>query len=137
MFDLPNGTRVGSAVCSSVISPEDYRNFANKGATIFTNSASLNIFKGSPLFAWQQKSFAKFMAISNSRYFLQSANSARAYVLDNNGKTLVESPGHKVLTQDVVNNNKKTLYTLTGEVLTYIGAVVLVVMLVKIIRKKK
>ena len=137
MFDLPNGTRVASAVCSSIIAPEDYRNFANKGATIFTNSASLNIFKGSPLFAWQQKSFAKFMAISNSRYFLQSANSARAYVLDNNGETLVESPGHKVLTQDVVNNNKKTLYTLTGEVLTYIGAVVLVVMLVKILRKKK
>jgi apolipoprotein N-acyltransferase len=77
------------------------------------------------------------MAISNSRYFLQSANSARAYVLDNNGETLVESPGHKVLTQNVVNNNKKTFYTLTGEALTYIGAVILVVMLVKILRKKR
>lgn len=128
---ISNDTIVGAAVCSSIISPEDYRYFAQNGATIFTNSASLTIFKGSPLFAWQQKSFAKFMAVSNSRYFLQSANSARAYVLDNNGKTLAEATGQKVLFEQIQNNTKKTAYTYFGEYLVLLGLAVVLWQLIK------
>jgi len=137
MLKLPNDTIVGAAVCSSIISPEDYRYFAKSGATIFTNSASLTIFKGSPLFSWQQKSFAKFMAVSNSRYFLQSANSARSYVLDNNGNTLAEANGQKVLTVQVQNNTKKTLYTHLGEYLVLIGFCIVLWQLIKKVIKWK
>jgi hypothetical protein len=47
------------------------------------------------------------MAVSNSRCFLQSANSARAYILDNNGRTITEASGHTVLTRQVQNNTQK------------------------------
>jgi hypothetical protein len=114
----------GAAVCSSIISPEDYRQFSANGATILTNSASLTIFKGSPLFAWQQKSMAKFMAISNSRYFLQSANSARAYILDNNGNTLAETSEIKELTKEVKNNSSNTIYNKFGDIIVFIGFLV-------------
>lgn len=122
-FTINADTELGTAVCSSIISPEDYRHFVNQGATALTNSASLTIFKGSPLFSWQQKSFARFMAISNSRYFMQSANGARAYVLDNNGKTITEGTGIQVLDANVSNNSQKTIYTYLGEWLVLIGAV--------------
>lgn len=123
-YSLNDGTIVGAAVCSSIIAPQDYRNFALQGSSLFTNSASLTIFKGSRIFSWQQKSLAKFMAIANSRYFLQSANSARAYALDNNGNTIAEATGHQVLDVTVQNNYTKTVYTYAGEWLAWIGFIV-------------
>jgi len=123
-FKINDTTLIGSAVCSSIIAPQDYRYFADHGATAFTNSASLTIFKGSPVFAFQQKSLARFMAVSNARFFLQSANSARAYALDTNGNTVAEATGHKVLDVTVHNNTTKTFYTLSGEWLEYIGIAV-------------
>lgn len=123
-LQMSNGSVIGAAVCSSIISPEDYRQFVNSGSTLLSNSASLTIFKGSPLFAWQQKSLGKFMAIANSRYFLQSANSARAYVLDNNGKTLVEKSGKEAVTLNVKNNSKRTFYGVIGEFTIIIGGLI-------------
>lgn len=120
-FRISDDTLVGSAVCSSIIAPQDYRKFAKEGVTAFTNSASLTIFKGSSVFSYQQKSLARFMAVANARYFLQSANSARAYALDINGNTIAEATGHKVLDVKVQNNNRKTIYTLLGEWLVAIG----------------
>lgn len=122
-FRISESTLVGAAVCSSIIAPQDYRKFAKEGSTVFTNSASLTIFKGSPIFAFQQKSLARFMAVANSRYFLQSANSARAYALDNNGKTIAEGSGSQVLDVTAQNNTKRTIYTLTGEWLVYLGVI--------------
>lgn len=121
IHELDDGTKLGSAVCSSIIAPQDYRDFAKRGATLFTNSASLSIFRGSPIFAYQQKSLAKFMSIANSRYFLQSANAARAFVLDNNGKTLVEGSGHQVLDAVAKNNSQRTVYTIIGEWMVVTG----------------
>ncbi len=123
-FVIDSSTTVGSAVCSSIVAPMDYRYFAKEGATLFTNSASLTIFQGSPVFAFQQKSLAKFMATANSRYFLQSANKARAFILDNNGKTLAEGNGQKIISHKVTNNTTKTPYTIVGEWLVYVGVVV-------------
>lgn len=128
---------IGAAVCSSIIAPHDYRAFTNSGATVLTNSASLSIFKGSRLFSWQQKSFARFMAISNSRYFLQSANAARAYMLDNNGNTIAESYDVEALKVTPVNNTKKTPYTNLGEWLAIIGGLVVVGLGIDYIVKNK
>lgn len=122
---------LGSAVCSSIIAPKDYRVFASQGATIFTNSASLTIFRGSRVFAWQQKSLAKFMAIANSRYFLQSANAATAYELDNNGRQLAEVRGVQAKDIKAVTNSTKTVYTYIGEFLVAIGMLITGVWLIK------
>jgi apolipoprotein N-acyltransferase len=112
-FVVDGQTRV--AACSSIISPQDYRDFARSGATVFTNSASLTIFKGSRLFAWQQKSLGKFMAVANARFFLQSANSATAYAFSSNGQLLKEVRGRQTARITVRNNTQKTFYTLVGD----------------------
>lgn len=134
---VDENTVVGAAVCSSIIAPQDYRTFAQNGATAFSNSASLTIFKGSPLFAWQQKSMAKFMAIANSRYFMQSANAARAYVLDNNGQTITEVTGISATTAVIKNNSTKTVYTIFGEWLMALGALSASILLILYARKRK
>jgi hypothetical protein len=130
-------TNIGAAVCSSIISPEDYRYFVNNGATALTNSASLTIFKGSRMFSWQQKSLARFMAISNSRYFMQSANGSRAYILNNNGDTIVEKYGINTASSTVYNNSKRTPYTIIGEWLVFIGALLALGGLARHVLKKR
>lgn len=128
---------IGAAVCSSIISPNDYRSFTRSGATILSNSASLTIFKGSPLFAWQQKSLAKFMATANSRYFLQSVNSANAYILDNNGRTIVQVNNRQVATRDVVNNNQQTVYTRLGDYSVLLGGIITSILILKHFQNSK
>ncbi len=127
-FEVKEDVIIGAAVCSSIISPQDYREFSNNNATVLSNSASLTIFKGSVLFAWQQKSLAKFMAVANSRYFLQSANSARAYALDNNGNTLVEINELGAVDTNIKTNSDKTVYTLVGEWLVSLGVIILLLL---------
>jgi len=121
-FEISPGVRIGSAVCSSIIAPQDYRTFTKNGATILTNSASLKPFNGSRLFAWQQQSYGRFMAVANSRYFLQSANSASAYVFDNNGKKIIEVSNNKTAKINIVSNDTVTIYTRFGEVMVWLGA---------------
>lgn len=136
-FTVNNQTRVAAAVCSSIIAPQDYRDFASSGATVFTNSASLSIFKGSPLFAYQQKSLARFMAVANARYFLQSANAASAYALDISGKQVAEVNGIHTLDVVAQNNSQKTFYTYVGEWLVWAGGFsVLILIGMRFISKK-
>jgi apolipoprotein N-acyltransferase len=138
---------VAAAVCSSIISPQDYRDFAKNGATLFTNSASLTIFNGSRLFAWEQKSLARFMSVANARYFMQSANAAPAYSLDINGHQTAETDHFNTVDVTAMTNTKKTPYTYLGEWLAWLGALLVGVVLIekgrkyaktrkKIVRKK-
>lgn len=115
---------VGAAVCSSIIAPQDYRDFANQGATVFVNAASLKPFNGSRLFAWQQQSLGRFMAVANSRYFLQSANSASAYAYDNNGRLLGQRYGVNTLDIAAQTNASKTFYTQFGELMAWAGGII-------------
>lgn len=125
-FVIGDDIRVASAVCSSIIAPQDYRDFARSGANIFTNSASLATFKGSPLFAWQQKTLGKFMAVSNARYFLQSANAASAYAIDINGNQYAQVSGITTVVVEARTNQVETLYTRFGEWLVSLGFVITV-----------
>lgn len=121
---IDSSTSVGAAVCSSIIAPQDYRQFTKAGATVLSNSASLQIFGGTLVFNRQQKSLGKFMAIANARYFLQSANGDRAYALDVNGRTIAEEYGQNSARVTVQNNSKITPYTLIGEWLVWLGTMV-------------
>ena len=121
---MSDSIRVGAALCSSIIAPQDYRAFVREGATVLSNSASLTTFKGSSLFAWEQQSLGRFMAVSNSRYFLQSANSASAYAFDNNGKKIGEVRGKNTIDLSVKTNKQKTFYTIYGELMVLFGGVI-------------
>lgn len=134
---LNENSIIGAAVCSSIISPEDYRRLSLSGASILTNSASLGIFGGSTTFQFQQKALAKFMAIANARYFLQSANDARSYVLDINGNTISQVTKPEALRVTVRNNHIKTLYTNLGDWLVVIGGLLAIPALIDIYFSKR
>lgn len=120
-FAVDQDMTIGSGACSSIIAMRDYRLLTRSGATLLTNSASLDIFRGSRIFAWQQKGLASFMAVANARGFVQSANDADAYALDQNGKQLASvSPiGTRQVT--LVNNRRTTPYTYIGEWVPWVG----------------
>ncbi len=139
-FALPSGIVVGNAACSSIMNPGDYRKLTRDGATVLANSASLEIFRGSRLFGIYHDGFAKFMATSNARPFLQSANNWKAFALDQNGNTLasVQPTGTKDVT--IQTNIRKTPYTYLGEWVALIGGLYIakdLIVLVKVRWKKK
>lgn len=135
--NVGDGVVMGLAVCSSIIAPQDYRHFTKSGATVLANSASLKPFGGSRLFAWIQQSMGRFMAVSNNRYFLQSANSASTYAYDNNGKLLGQKYGITTLDARFASIRSRTLYTLVGEWMIWLGAAVVLAITMHTRRNRK
>ncbi len=136
-FVINDGLILGSAACSSIIAPEDYRQLTNQGATLLTNSSSLEIFRGSRLFNWQHRGLAKFMAVANARPFLQSSHNWPAFALDHNGQQLAEIQPVNSKQVTVTTNNRKTPYTVLGEWPVVIGAVWLGYDLMQRYKKRK
>ena len=120
LYELSDGDVVGSEVCASIIAPNDYRNLTRHGATVLTNSASLEIFR-SPVFDIQQKGLGIFMATANARPFLQSANSSSAFALDHNGSILASTQPVGSAEATIQTNHATTPYTVLGEWVAYIG----------------
>ncbi len=132
----PSGLEVGAAVCSSILSTEDYRNLTNQGAVLLTNSASLEIFRGSRLFAVQHRGFAKFMAVANARPFAQSSNNWPAFALDHNGNQLAQIYPSSTLVVNLRSNTKKTPYTVLGEWPVMLGGLYLTAMFTIKLKKR-
>ncbi len=124
-FEVGDGVKVGAAVCSSIIAPQDYRWLASRGANVFSNSASLGIFQGSPVFFLQQRSFGRFMAVANARGYLQSANGATGYAYTHNGELLTLFSGIDSQVVTVQTNSRHTFYTKTGELIPWSGLLIL------------
>jgi hypothetical protein len=125
-FQINQQTIVGAAVCSSIIAPKDYRLLTQQGATVLTNSASLEIFRGSRLFNVQHRGFSKFIATANARPFLQSSNNWQAFALDSNGHQLSAIDPESTRTITVQTNTKRTPYSYLGEWMSIGGALLVV-----------
>lgn len=130
-YSLPSGAVIGNGACSSIISPEDYRKLSDNGATVLSNSASLEIFSGSRVFEVFHSGLAKYMAVSNSRPFLQSANNWDAFAVDHNGNKIAETEPISQKNVTIRTNTQKTPYTHLGEWLSYLGVIFVVVVLAK------
>ncbi len=112
---------VGAAICSSVIAPEDYRRLVNEGATILTNSASLEIFNGSAVFGLTHVALSRFMAIANARPLVQSAFDGPAFIMNHNGHTVAKADPVSTATANIETSTKKTPYSALGEWVVIIG----------------
>lgn len=132
---VDENTRLGSAVCSSIIAPEDYRKFTTNGATVLTNSASLGIFN-SELFSFQHRGLAKFMAVANARPFLQSSNDADAFAVDHNGRMLARISPTNFEEVSISTNRTITPYSLLGEWPAYVGLAIMATMLFQKLKQK-
>lgn len=136
-LEVDPNTIIGPGLCSSITAPADYRQQVKQGATLLTNSASLTVFNGSRLFAWQQKSLAKFNAVANARYFLQSANAAEAFAFDTGGRQIASAKDHSTTTLEVQNSQIKTPYSLVGEWLVWVGLLAVAIEAMMVLKVKK
>ncbi len=69
---------------------------------------------------------------------MQSANGARAYVLDNNGKTITEGEVSQALTATAYTTIHKRLYnTYIGEWLVFIGAMTALSFLMRYVLQRR
>ncbi|HTE22740.1 MAG TPA: hypothetical protein VK674_06950 [Candidatus Limnocylindria bacterium] len=127
---ITSDIRLGSGVCASIIAPKDYRGLAKDGATLLTNSAALGAFR-SPLFTLQHEGLARFMAVANSRPFLQSSSDGLAFAIDHNGRLLKKTTPVSSAELTVHSNNKKTPYTYLGEWPAYTGLGLLLLGLIR------
>lgn len=128
---------LGSAVCSSIIATEDYRKLSAEGATVLTNSASLGIFKGSPIFTWQHTNLARFMATANARPFVQSSFNGKSFIIDQNGKILASRLPVGTIERSITTNNQRTPYTIIGEWVVLIGGIWVLVDIVKYFKRRQ
>lgn len=116
--------KIGALACSGAIAPDFYRKLVDGGATILTNSAALSTMGLSSSYYAQARQMASFIAVSTARPFVQSARGAQVFMLDSNGRPVVESdkPGLHYVEGEVMTNKTKTLYAVAGDSLILIIA---------------
>jgi len=124
-----NNIQIGALACSGAIAPELYRELALGGAEVLTNSANLGIFSNAPIFHQQSQQFARFIAISNSRPYIQSAVGAYSYILNSDGEFLAETtnPGFRLDSAQLDIGRARTIYTIFGEWVVWLSAFILLV----------
>ena len=107
----------GVLLCSAVVAPGLWRKLASESAQIFVNIASLSPFQRSPLLIGQIESHIRFFAVSNDRWFVQSANGGFAYIIDNKGIIQEKNSifGNAVLTGEVEYRQTQTPFSRLGD----------------------
>lgn len=85
----------GGLVCSGIASPTLNNLMTTKGAHILLNISSDAVFGGSPLLIALQQSMAQLHAAQNQRYFLQAANGGLSYIINERGRTILETTNYQ------------------------------------------
>ena len=93
VYATKDGIRIGTLACSGVSALNEYSRLTNEGADILVNTASLAFLQPNSLYHVYAHNMARFQAVSNNRPFAQASRSGQSYILDNQGRTLVESSG--------------------------------------------
>jgi apolipoprotein N-acyltransferase len=129
VFSGENNIKLGSLACSGAIAPELYRSLARNGAEVLTNSANLGIFTNAPFYHQQSQQFARFIALSNARPYVQSAAGAYSYSLSSDGEFVSKTDdlGFKLQTAQVSLGQPRTIYTIVGEWVVWLSALILIV----------
>lgn len=125
--------RIGSLVCSGVVSPIQYQKLSKQSPNIITNSASLGIFGDGQEYFEQAKQMARFHAVALNKPFVQSAAHSTSYMIDRNGNWIARStqPDQPVelITARVELSSSRTLYSYLGSTVAYIALVATTVIL--------
>ena len=123
--------KIGALACSGVVSPEVYRGMASNGATLLTNSGSLDTVGLSPLYHSQTETLGILHAVANARPFVQSARGSYSYAYDINGTLIVKDTSFstKAMLASVQTNNTTTIYTRFGDWLALLCTFVTITLL--------
>lgn len=133
-----DGEAYGGLACSGAFVPELYRGMTMRGATILSNSASLDTMGISDLYHIEARQMARLHAVANARPFIQAARGGFSYVIDSNGTYVdgVTQRGYKLVHGDVVTNSRITPYTLLGDWIVWVGLVLISITGLTLLRKR-
>jgi apolipoprotein N-acyltransferase len=93
VFVTKDNIALGTLACSGVSALNEYSRLTSEGASILVNSASLSFLTENSLYHVYAHNMARFQAVSNNRPLAQASRSGESYILDNQGRVLVESSG--------------------------------------------
>lgn len=83
---------IGGLLCTETLSPRMYRRLVKEhGANILINLSHTSWFNGSKVLFSKMKQMAKVHAVQNRTYFIQTSNGFPSFVLDSNGKIVIET----------------------------------------------
>lgn len=91
LYMTEDGVKIGALACSGVSALNEYSRLSNAGADILTNSASLAFLQPTSLYHVYARNMARYQAVSNNKPFVQASRSGQSYILDNQGRTLIEN----------------------------------------------
>lgn len=111
------GVSYGTLACSGILAPPLYRQLAGQGAEVLVNGASQVDFVAEESFHEQTKQIARFNAVANAKPFIQASRGGRSYVIDGNGRFLLDTgrPGLFISSARIESSKTRTPYTLVGE----------------------
>ena len=142
MLNYPGKGNIGANICFESILQIISRIYRKTGADIlftFTDTAGFR----ESIAAWHHVIFSKTRAIENNCFMVHSGNNGISAVIDPYGRILAKTEiGKKeILYGSVYLNNKKSFYSLYGELFIYIyfGAsfIVLLFYIIEVKNKKK
>ena len=86
-----NGLRLGTFICYESVFPNEVREFARNGATVFVNISNDGWFgpTGAPR---QHLNMARMRAVENNRWLLRDTNSGITAVIDPYGRVVAQAP---------------------------------------------
>ena len=111
---------MGVAICFEAIFPNHSRKFVNNGALMLANITNDGWF-GKSSAPYQHLDMTMFRAVENKRPLLRAANTGISAIIDPLGNIIVKSElfVDDALYGEFYLNEKKTIYTIIGDMLPY------------------
>jgi apolipoprotein N-acyltransferase len=140
-----DGTKFGVAICWESLFPGLFRQFVNNGASFMLNISSEAWF-GVSAFQYQFLAATKFRAVENRTSIARAGNFTISCFIDPYGRIIESFPENSMdkesfgkghLTQKITTSNKKTFYTVYGDIFTYIALVITVFVIILALFKTK
>lgn len=119
-----NKVPVGVAICFEAIFPNHSRKFVNNGALVLANMTNDGWF-GKSSAPYQHLDMSMFRAVENKRPMLRAANTGISAIIDPLGNIVAKSGLYvdDALYGEVYLYDKKTIYTLVGDIVPYLSMV--------------
>jgi apolipoprotein N-acyltransferase len=135
-FFLPQG-QFGVLICFEIIFPDLSRRFVKKGAN-FLVTITNDAWFGKTSAPYQHFSIAVFRAVENRVFIARAANTGITGLIDPRGKILKQGG---IFTEEAINgmvrlSNRKTFYTLYGDIFAWVCSLLSILLLLNALVKK-
>jgi apolipoprotein N-acyltransferase len=120
-----DGVRLGTFICYESVFPNEVRQFALHGATVFVNVSNDGWYgpTGAPA---QHLNMARMRAVENDRWLLRDTNTGITAVIDPNGRIVAEAPRNQRIALQAAYSlvESTTFYTRHGDWFPFLCAII-------------